>query len=348
MAFITTEVLSMKLTKKKKILLLFGGIIMIAVILLGHFSYSRYIQKKKQHEKIIRQAEIKRENAEKKAKEEIQKEKISLKPWYTYHGIAHALGGLNEKNYLNSIDGFYSNYNNGYRIFEMDLRLTTDNIPVGRHKWGPNLSDPLSKGGYAVSYHTFKQIPLYGRYTPTAFLDILNLMQKYPDFYLMTDTKGSKTTTVKKQFTALVHIAKRAGKEKYLDRIIVQIYNDKMYDTVKSVYPFKHFLYTTYKQHKETYYHILKFCKKNKIEAITSPEADINDYRMALVRKFGLYSYTHTINDSYNTKELMKLGTYGVYSDFVTPSNINKAYLEVNCPKFALQYMRTVIPGMND
>ena len=164
----------------------------------------------------------------------------------------------------------------------------------------------------------------------------------------MTDTKGSKTTTVRKQFKALVSIARRAGKEEYLDRVIVQIYNDKMYDTIKKIYPFKHFLYTTYKQHKETYYHILKFCKENNIEAVTSPEADINDYRMALVRKFGLYSYTHTINDSYNAKEIMKLGTYGIYSDFVTPYNIDKAYLEVNCPKFALQYMKTVIPAMNN
>ena len=41
------------------------------------------------------------------ARKKAQKEKTTLKPWYTYHSIAHAMGGLDGKDYLNSIDGFY-------------------------------------------------------------------------------------------------------------------------------------------------------------------------------------------------------------------------------------------------
>ena len=229
----------------------------------------------------------------------------------------------------------------------MDLRLTTDNVLVGRHKWGPNLSDPLSTKGDAVSYKEFKNTKLYGRYTPTSFLDMLNLMDKYSDFYLMTDTKSHDTATVKRQFSTLVQVAKKTGKEKYLDRIIVQIYDKNMFYTVKKIYPFKHFVYTTYQQPDAAFYRSVAFCKKNGIEGLTSPESDVNDYRLELLAKEEIYSFTHTVNSVYFAKEYMKLGVYGIYSDFLTPSEINNSYLDIYCPKFASRYMKTIIPGLN-
>lgn len=57
------------------------------------------------------------------------------------------------------------------------------------------------------------------------------------------------------------------------------------------------------------------------IEAITSPKNDINDYSLyELLAKTRIYSYTHSVNNAYFAKEFMKLGVYGVYSDFLDPS----------------------------
>ena len=119
-----------------------------------------------------------------------------------------------------------------------------------------------------------------------------------------------------------------------------------MYYTIKKIYPFKHLVYTTYKQRDVAFYKMVKFCKKNGIEGVTSPQNDINDYRMDILAKEGIYGFTHTVNNSYFTKEYMKLGVYGIYSDFMIPSEINKNYLEVYCPKFASRYMKTVIPAL--
>lgn len=55
------------------------------------------------------------------------------------------MGGLDGKDYLNSIDGFYPAYQKGYRVFEMDILLTKDNVAIGKHQWGRKLSDPTSK-----------------------------------------------------------------------------------------------------------------------------------------------------------------------------------------------------------
>lgn len=335
---------SIKKSRTKRFFSFFIIIFLIIMIGAAFKTYQSY--QKRQQQKLAQQRQLKIEKESQKAKASFKKENSSLKPWYTYHAIAHALGALDDKYYLNSMDSFYSNYQKGYRIFEMDLLLTTDNVLVGRHKWGPNLSDPLSDKGDAVSYRTFKSTKLYGKYTPTSFLDMLNLMQKYPDFYLMTDTKKPNVSTIKQQFSVLVQTAKKAGKEEYLDRLIIQIYNEKMFYAIKSIYPFKHFVYTTYQQPDAAFYKAVSFCKKNGIEGLTSPENDINDYRMDLLAKEGIHSFTHTVNATYFATEYMKLGVCGIYSDFLSPLEINQCYINVYCPKFATRYLKTIVPGL--
>ncbi len=48
-------------------------------------------------------------------------------------------------------------------------------------------------------------------------------MEKYPDFYLMTDSKSTEPADAKKEFNVLVQTAKKVGKEDLLDRVIVQV-----------------------------------------------------------------------------------------------------------------------------
>ena len=163
----------------------------LAVIVAGG-AFSAYSVYHKKHQKqLAKQSEVQREKDVNTARKKAQKEKTTLKPWYTYHSIAHAMGGLDGKDYLNSIDGFYPAYQKGYRVFEMDILLTKDNVAIGKHQWGRKLSDPTSKKGDPVSYRKFKNTKIYGKYTPTSFLDVLNLMEKYPDVYLMTDSKST-------------------------------------------------------------------------------------------------------------------------------------------------------------
>ena len=175
----------------------------------------------------------------------------------------------------------------------------------------------------------------------------IQLLLNTTDFYLMTDSKSTEPADAKKEFNVLVQTAKKVGKEDLLDRVIIQVYNQRMYWAVKSVHPFKHFVYTTYKQPDAAFYKVVKFCKQNGIEAITSPKNDINDYRMELLAKEGIYSYTHSVNNAYFAKEFMKLGVYGVYSDFLSPAQVNNSYIRANCPKFASRYVKTILPGIN-
>lgn len=314
--------------------------ILLLVTLIGlptlYYIHTKALERKTQKEIAKEHAAI-----EKTIK---QAQKPVLKPWYTYRGVAHALGGVDGKDYLNSIDGFYQAYSKGYRIFEMDLLLTTDQVAIGKHKWGWNLADPTSKKGNAVSYQTFKSTKIYGKYTPTSLLDMFQVMDKYPDFYLMTDSKGDEIADVRSDFNVIVETARKANKEYLLDRLIVQVYNQQMFQTIKEIYPFKHFVYTTYKQPDAAFYEMVRFCLANHIEGVTSPQNDINDYRMDILKEKGLYSFTHSINSSYHTKEFMKLGVYGVYSDFLTPAQIDLSYIRANYPTFIIRFMKELIP----
>ena len=59
--------------------------------------------------------------------------------WEDHRTIAHALGGLAGKDYLNSREGFLAMYEQGVRLFELDLSRTSEcgyAAITGRNPWG--------------------------------------------------------------------------------------------------------------------------------------------------------------------------------------------------------------------
>ncbi len=127
----------------------------LAVIVAGG-AFSAYSVYHKKHQKqLAKQSEVQREKDVNTARKKAQKEKTTLKPWYTYHSIAHAMGGLDGKDYLNSIDGFYPAYQKGYRVFEMDILLTKDNVAIGKPNGVGNfLIQPVKKATQSVTVNS--------------------------------------------------------------------------------------------------------------------------------------------------------------------------------------------------
>lgn len=301
--------------------LAFLGIMIFSGI---HF-YRGYQQKVHASSEIEKQSDAKKETEQKKKK---------TKQWYDHHAIAHALGEIDGKEYTNSKDAFLNSYEKGFRVFEVDLMQTTDHVMVARHYWGKNLSDPMSKGGDPVSYAKFKKIKLYGKYSSVSLKELFELMDKYPDTYIMTDTKDSDAAAAKNDFSIIVRTAKEMKKEYLLDRLIVQIYNQPMYHAIKQVHSFRHIVYTTYQQTDVAFSKMIRFCKANGVEAVTVPAGSVNDYRMELLNDAGLYSFTHTVNTLYEAREYMKLGVYGIYTDFLTSAEVEKCAFSLKTQEF--------------
>ena len=49
--------------------------------------------------------------------------------------VAHAMGGIDGRLYTNTREAFLQNYSRGFRVFELDLAMTTDSALVLAHDW---------------------------------------------------------------------------------------------------------------------------------------------------------------------------------------------------------------------
>lgn len=127
----------------------------LAVIVAGG-AFSAYSVYHKKHQKqLAKQSEVQREKDVNTARKKAQKEKTTLKPWYTYHSIAHAMGGLDGKDYLNSIDGFYPAYQKGYRVFEWTSFLLRTTLRLGSTNGVGNfLIQPVKKATQSVTVNS--------------------------------------------------------------------------------------------------------------------------------------------------------------------------------------------------
>lgn len=113
----------------------------------------------------------------------------SIFPWKNYPVMAHALGASNGYVYLNSKESFIQSYNNGFRLFEVDLQETSDGVWVCRHNWNEPLGQWSGGGKRVLSCREFLSRPIYGKYTPMSLEDLFKLLKKYPDAYVLFDSQ---------------------------------------------------------------------------------------------------------------------------------------------------------------
>ena len=98
--------------------------------------------------------------------------------WDHYETIAHALGGIGDKTYLNSKESFLAAYQMGCRLFEVDLTRTSDGVWVCRHSWKQSLGQWDGEEAKVLSSEEFLASPIYGKYTPLTFEDLMLLLKE--------------------------------------------------------------------------------------------------------------------------------------------------------------------------
>ncbi|SEO80997.1 phosphatidylinositol-specific phospholipase C/glycerophosphodiester phosphodiesterase family protein [Paenibacillus sp. OK076] len=236
--------------------------------------------------------------------------------WQGNRLIAHAFGGVNGASYTNSYEAFITNYNRGYRLFEVDLVQTTDRELVARHDWSDRLQPDLAAHrGQNVTTLQFANSLIMGRFHPLTLPDILQLMQQYPDFDLIVDTKAGSKEQIQQQFTHLVNEAHRTDPA-LLNRIIPEIFSPEMYDTVMGIYPFPNKMYSLYKTGASAE-SIVEFVRDKHLTAVAMPvyRVYLNPNLVPALNKFGVKSYVHTVNRRPVMQILDRFGVHGFYTD---------------------------------
>ena len=93
--------------------------------------------------------------------------------------LAHAMGGIDESVYTNSLEAFKTAYENGFRVYEVDLVVTKEGEVICSHEY-------LDENGEVIEYSSFMQKKIEDKYTPVDLGKLIDLMEDYPDVYIMT------------------------------------------------------------------------------------------------------------------------------------------------------------------
>jgi len=240
-----------------------------------------------------------------------------------HYMISHAMGGIDGRNYSNCLEGFLENYKEGHRIFEVDVEITSDDEMVLWHDWDTRFCSKY-KAGRTPTYDEFMDSKIFDRYTPMDIESLLLLMDQYPDVRIVTDTKYTKTSIVRRQFKTIVSTAKELGIPDVLDRFVVEIYDKDMFRTVEKIHHFKEYMVTLYKAYKKApsksqLQSVAKFCKKNGIATIAMYAKWWKPKYANYVEPYGLDLALYTVNSSHDADDYFDEGVTALFTDFLPP-----------------------------
>lgn len=226
---------------------------------------------------------------------------------------------------LNCLEGFQDQYAAGVRVFEADLRLTSDMEVVLRHDWRAGWQEGVSETSIPT-LEEFLETPVLGEYTPLSFQDLLLLMEEYPDVCIITDTKFTEAEVVTAQFTAMLSDAKELGLTYLFDRFVIQVYDELMFKVVDGLHHFPHYIYTLYATGfagtEGAFREAASFCADNGFLGLTLWDYWWREAYAPIARELGVAVYVHTVNDAQEARELLDQGVSGIYTDTLTPADL--------------------------
>ena len=254
---------------------------------------------------------------------------VSAADWYKYGPVIHACGAYKGYNYTNSKEALVNTLRTRRNLrklpIEIDFMFTSDGVPVCVHDWEHYNHSNGINSRRRMSLKEFKASHTKGRLTPMTAEEAIQLITKCRNTYLVIDTKETGVRMYKK----LVKICKKTGHRAFLKRIIIQLYNFQDYKKIKKVYPFKHWLFSSYKVPCWTPREIkiiVKRVQKMKLDVLVMPytvfAAKVNNhYKMkdrnirAVNTNRRIPLITHTVNSRRLYNALRKNGVNGIYTD---------------------------------
>lgn len=246
--------------------------------------------------------------------------------WTDHRTIAHALGGLDGKEYLNSRESFLSMYNQGVRLFELDLSRTSDGVWVCRHNWNESMGQWEGTGKKVLTERAFTSNKIYGKYTPMTLEDFFLLLKDYPDAFVMIDSKQYSVRNYQmtlEDYCEYVEIAQAAGAGEVLNQIIPEIYNKAMFPGTAMIYSFPSYIYSLWQEYStEDLEGIASFCREKKIPAATIYWKYWSDEVEEIFEKQGIHLYVYTVNDRNQARKYIAAGAEGICTDFLTTEDL--------------------------
>lgn len=248
--------------------------------------------------------------------------------WYEIQVVAHAGSGIEGKRLTNSFEALNHAVENGYRMIEVDFAITSDQELVLSHGWDEDTLDELEQWNWyqedvAPDLQSFLETPICRKYTPMTAEDLIEWMKKHDGIYIVTDTKYLSDEEILFQFGELAELCDY--NEKLLSRFVVQVYDTRMCELVRMVYEFPNMIYATYVHAVEDIWYweqAVRDCRDCGISVILVSRQYMEEPYIGILRENNLIIYTFTINTISKMEEVMNVGVNGIYSDYLTESDL--------------------------
>lgn len=238
--------------------------------------------------------------------------------------VAHALGGIDKYAYTNSKEALENSYNNGFKIFEVDIKLTSDKKLVCVHGWNKNdyekrMGIEYNKENPIMDYNTFMNLKIQGKYTPLSFKDFAEYLGKHQDMYVMIDIGSKGYEETKEIYTKIVEDCNYD--DNILQRLIVGGHTTKMIKAVKECYNFDIInLYWPEEDKREeqidTKEEFVKYCKQQGITSLSVATNRYDEQFGNYMKENNMIVYVFTENDENVAKEILKSADL-VGTDFI-------------------------------
>ncbi|WP_051360662.1 glycerophosphodiester phosphodiesterase family protein [Desulfuromonas sp. TF] len=225
--------------------------------------------------------------------------------------IAHAGGGINHETYTNSLEALNTNYDKGFRFFEVDFSWTSDGKLVAIHDWQGVLQSKFSIAeGIAIPTEAeFIGLTMKNNLTQLGLEEVLIWAAGKGDAYIVTDVKDHN-------LKALGLIA--ADFKEFNKYVVPQVYSYREYEEARDL-GYERIILTLYRM-KVDPYEVLAFAKKYSPFAVTMPWKMARTGLAYHISRAGTRVYVHTVNEMDYFNMLKGFGVFGVYTDFISPS----------------------------
>lgn len=240
--------------------------------------------------------------------------------WYQNNTlIAHAMGGIGDMEYSNSLEAFENAMKQGYCVFEVDFSVTADNRVVCSHDFEGYEGIPR--------YDEYMNTSIQGLYTPLDMEQMVELLADNPNIYLMTDFKwdnsfGSDNHEVTIIMDELKTCLQKYGDISLADRVVIQIYSEENYHVIEKYGCFKNYVYTLYQYAYPIYEEIAAFCLENDIRVVTMGKERATREHVAIFDQWNIKVYSHTVNTLQEAAQQLENGVHGIYTDWILPTEM--------------------------
>jgi len=228
--------------------------------------------------------------------------------------IAHAAGSIDGVKYTNSQEAFTHNYNQGFRVFEIDFILTSDKKLIARHDWINDFGQDSNL--FPLSYKQAMEYKIFDKYNSIDFKRLIELMERYEDITVIIDVKIQNPEETAFIYNKISNELKDV-KKSVIKRLQPQIFYQSDFQVIAK-YNFAKPIYVIGREGFSLSEN-LDFCKKNGIRYVSLSVTQIRVSVVQTYLKNNIYVYAYTINNKNKIKYFGSIGVKGVFTDLVYP-----------------------------